>query len=46
MIHDRPQHLAQRRITYLLRALGDPFLGPNSRYLVLQMLQLSRATRL
>jgi hypothetical protein len=28
MIHDRPHHLAQRRITYLLRsALGDLFLG-------------------
>jgi hypothetical protein len=28
MIHDRPYHLAQRRITYLLRrALGDLFLG-------------------
>jgi hypothetical protein len=27
--HDRPHHLAQRRITYLLRrALGDLFLGP------------------
>jgi hypothetical protein len=29
LIHDRPQHLAQRRITYLLRrALGDLFRGP------------------
>ena len=29
MIHDRPHHLTQRRITYLLRrALGDLFLGP------------------
>jgi hypothetical protein len=29
IIHDRPHHLAQRRITYLLRrALGDLFLGP------------------
>jgi len=29
MIHDRPYHLMQRRITYLLRrALGDLFLGP------------------
>ena len=28
LIHDRPQHLARRRITYLLRrALGDLFLG-------------------
>ena len=28
LIHDRPHHLAQRRITYLLRrALGDLFLG-------------------
>jgi hypothetical protein len=33
MIHDRPHHLAQRRITYLLRrALGDLFLGPYSPY--------------
>lgn len=32
MIHDRPHHLAQRRITYLLRcALGDLFLGPYGR---------------
>jgi hypothetical protein len=29
LIHDRPHHLAQRRVTYLLRrALGDLFLGP------------------
>lgn len=29
MIHDRPHHLAQRRITYLLRrASGDLFFGP------------------
>ena len=29
MIHDRPHHLAQRRVTYLLRrAVGDLFLGP------------------
>jgi hypothetical protein len=29
LIHDRPHHLAQRRITYMLRrALGDLFLGP------------------
>jgi hypothetical protein len=29
LMHDRPRHLAQRRITYLLRrALGDLFLGP------------------
>jgi hypothetical protein len=35
MIHDRPHHLAQRRITYLLRrALGDLFLGPYSAWLV------------
>lgn len=28
LIHDRPHHLAQRRITYLLRrAIGDLFLG-------------------
>jgi hypothetical protein len=32
LIHDRPHHLASRRITYLLRrALGDLFLGPYSR---------------
>ena len=31
LIHDRAYHLAQRRITYLLRrALGDLFLGPYS----------------
>ena len=31
LIHDRPHHLEQRRITYLLRrALGDLFLGPYS----------------
>ena len=30
--HDRPHHLAQRRITYRLRlALGDLFLGPYRR---------------
>jgi hypothetical protein len=35
MIHDRPHHLAQRRITYLLRrALGDLFLGPYAAWLV------------
>ena len=38
MIHDRPHHLAQRRITYLLRrALGDLFLGPYSAWLALQV---------
>jgi hypothetical protein len=37
MIHDRPHHLAQRRITYFLRrALGDLFLGPYSLYFGLQ----------
>jgi hypothetical protein len=37
MIHDRPHHLAQRRITYLLRrALGDLFLGPYSVYFALR----------
>jgi hypothetical protein len=37
MIHDRPHHLAQRRIIYLLRrALGDLFLGPYSAWLVLK----------
>ncbi len=31
LIHDRPHHLARRRITYLLRrALGDLVLGPYS----------------
>jgi hypothetical protein len=31
MIRDRPYHMAQRRITYLLRrALGDLFLGPTT----------------
>ena len=36
MIHDRPYHLAGRRITYLLRlALGDLFLGPYSQRSVL-----------
>jgi hypothetical protein len=34
MLHDRPHHLVQRRITYLLRrALGDLFLGPYYRAL-------------
>jgi hypothetical protein len=29
LIHDRPEHLRRRRITYLRRrALGDLFLGP------------------
>jgi hypothetical protein len=37
MIHDRPHHLAQRRITYLLRrALGDLFLGPYSAHFKIQ----------
>lgn len=32
MIHDRPYHLAMRRITYLMRrALGDLFEGPYRR---------------
>jgi hypothetical protein len=32
LTHDRPHHLAQRRITYLLRrASGDLFLGPYGR---------------
>jgi hypothetical protein len=35
MLHDRPYHLAQRRITYLLRrASGDLFLGPYGRFKV------------
>jgi hypothetical protein len=35
LIHDRPHHLARRRITYLLRrALGDLFLGPYSAHRV------------
>jgi hypothetical protein len=47
MIHDRPHHLAQRHITYLLRrALGDLFFGPYSVCLALQMPQLAPATRL
>ena len=38
MIHDRPHHLALRRITYLLRrALGDLFLGPYYPYFGLQV---------
>jgi hypothetical protein len=38
MIHDRQHHLAQRRITYLLRrALADLFLGPYSVYFALKM---------
>ena len=42
MIHDRLHHLAQRRITYLLRrALGDLFLGPYSIYFALQMPQMA-----
>ena len=37
LIHDRPHHLAQRRITYMLRrALGDLFLGPYPVYFRLQ----------
>lgn len=29
MLHDRPHHLAQRRVTYRLRlAIGDLFIGP------------------
>jgi hypothetical protein len=32
ILHDRPHHLAQRRITYLLRrAVGDLFFGPYPR---------------
>jgi hypothetical protein len=32
LTHDRPHHLARRRITYLLRrALGDLFFGPYAR---------------
>lgn len=43
MIHDRPHHLAQRRITYLLRrALGDLFLGPYSGYFAFRCKALSR----
>jgi hypothetical protein len=35
LTHDRPHHLAQRRITYLRRrALGDLFLGPYRRAIV------------
>ena len=37
MIHDRPHHLARRRITYLLRrALGDLFFGAYSASAVLE----------
>ena len=33
MIHDRPHHLAQRRITYRSRyAIGDLFFGPYGRH--------------
>jgi hypothetical protein len=40
IMHDRPYHLAQRRITYLLRrALGDLFLGPYSAYSAVQTFQ-------
>jgi hypothetical protein len=36
IIHDRPYHLAQWRLTYLLRrAIGDLFLGPYRRAAVL-----------
>jgi hypothetical protein len=47
MIHDRPHHLAQRRITYLLRrALGDLFLGPYSAWLAQKPAQFpERPTR-
>ena len=42
LIHDRPHHLARRRITYLLRrALGDLFLGPYSVCFGLQARALS-----
>ena len=35
LMHDRSHHLAQRRITYLLRrASGDLFLGPYRRFKV------------
>jgi hypothetical protein len=40
-MHDRPYHLVQRRITYLLRrALGDLFLGPYSAYSAVQTFQV------
>ena len=46
MIHDRPHHLAQRRITYLLRrAVGDRFLGPYPVSFALQMPQFLPAAR-
>ncbi len=42
MIHDRPYHLVQRRITYLLRrALGDLFLGPYSVWRVRKPMRIS-----
>ena len=41
IMHDRPYHLVQRRITYLLRrALGDLFLGPYSAYSAVQTFQV------
>jgi hypothetical protein len=37
LIHDRPHHLARRRITYLLRcALGDLFFGPYTARTILE----------
>jgi hypothetical protein len=45
MIHDRPHHLAQRRIT-LRRALGDLFLGPYGRAVaIVSRQQLSSRTQ-
>jgi hypothetical protein len=42
MIHDRPYHLARRRITYLLRrALSDLFLGHYSVSLALERMHAS-----
>ena len=32
LTHDRPHHLAQRRITYLLPRLGRLVLGPYGRF--------------
>jgi hypothetical protein len=46
LIHDRPYHRAQRRLTYLLRrALGDLFLGLYPRHFVGQMPQIAACLR-
>ena len=46
LLHDRPHHLAQRRITYLLRrASGDLFLGPYGRFKLKMPLRSDEPTR-